>query len=51
MVSEISNFKGNHVITLKRDENDRYGFRFGLTKARLVLDHIEDIKSFVENFS
>ncbi len=44
----IGEFKGNPVITLKQGEDDTYGFTFGLTKARLVIDHIEDIKKFYE---
>ena len=44
----IGEFKGNVVITLKNSEDDRYGFTFGLTKAKLVLDHIDDIRRFVE---
>jgi len=45
---EFSEFKGNKVIILKRDENDKYPFSFGITKAKLILEHIEDIKKFVE---
>jgi len=45
---EFSEFKGNKVIILKRDENDKYPFSFGVTKAKLILDHIDAIKEFVE---
>lgn len=44
----IGEFKGNAVITLKQNEDDPYGFTFGLTKAKLVLDHIEEIRKFYE---
>jgi hypothetical protein len=44
----IGEFKGNPVITLKQGEDDSYGFTFGLTKAKLVLDHLEDIRKFYE---
>ena len=44
----VGEFKGNPVITLKQGEDDPYGFTFGLTKARLVLEHIEDIRKFYE---
>ncbi len=44
---ELSEFKGNKVIVLKRDENDKYPFSFGVAKAKLILQHIEDIKKFV----
>ncbi len=43
----IGEFKGNAVITLKRSEDDKYGFTFGVSKAKLLLEHIEDIKQFV----
>ena len=35
-------------MIIRRDENDRYPFTFGVTKARLILDNIEEIKRFVE---
>jgi len=44
----IGEFKGNVVITLKRNEQDKFGFTFGLAKAKLILDHLEDIKKFYE---
>ena len=47
MPVEIDDYNGNPVIILKRDENDNYPFRFGVRKAQLILDHIEDIKKFV----
>lgn len=45
----IGEFKGNAVISLKRSEDDKYGFTFGLSKAKMVLEHIDDIKKFVED--
>ena len=44
---ERSEFKGKPVIILKRDENDKYPFSFGLTKARLILENLEEIRKFV----
>ena len=44
---ERSEFKGKPVLIIKRDENDKYPFTFGLTKARLILDNIDEIKKFV----
>jgi len=49
MPAEIEEYNGNPVIVLKRDENDSYPFRFGLRKAQLILDNIEEIKKFVKN--
>ena len=46
MASE-SEFKGNPMIVLKLMEDDKFPFQFGLKKAKLVLDHVEDIKKFV----
>ncbi|MCK9583100.1 MAG: hypothetical protein M0Q46_05790 [Endomicrobiales bacterium] len=46
-VSE-SEFKGNAMIVLKSSEDDKFPFQFGLKKAKLILETIEDIKKFVE---
>lgn len=45
---EESEFKGNPMIVLKKDEEDKYPFQFGVKKAQLVLENIEEIKKFVE---
>jgi len=45
---ERAEFQGRPVIMLKRNENDRFPFVFGLSKARLILENIEAIKKFVE---
>ncbi|MEK7447968.1 MAG: hypothetical protein AAB019_00625 [Planctomycetota bacterium] len=45
---EKTEFKGNPIIVLKRDENDKFPFSFGLTKAKLILENLEEIKKFVE---
>lgn len=47
-IVEESEYKGNPMIVLKNTAEDRYPFQFGLKKAKLVLEHIEDIKKFVE---
>ncbi len=47
-IVEEAEYKGNPMIVLKNTEEDRYPFQFGLKKAKLVLEHIEDIKKFVE---
>lgn len=46
---ERSDFKGKPVLIIRRDENDKYPFTFGLSKARLILDNLEEIKRFVED--
>jgi len=47
MVAERSEYKGNPMIVLKANEDDRYPFQFGYRKAKLIIDHLEDIQKFV----
>ena len=48
-IVEFGEFKGNKMIILKRNAEDKYPFQFGLSKARLVLEHVADIKQFVKD--
>jgi len=45
---EKSEYKGKPILILKRNEEDKFPFSFGLSKARLILENIEEIKKFVE---
>ncbi len=45
---ERGEYKGKPLIVIKRSEDDKYPFSFGLSKARLILENIEEIKKFVE---
>jgi len=47
-VIEYGEFKGNKLIILKRDENDQYAFRFGKSKAKLIVENFDAIKQFAE---
>ncbi|MFA5104573.1 MAG: hypothetical protein WC527_05305 [Candidatus Margulisiibacteriota bacterium] len=47
MVVERSEYQGKPMIVLKRNETDRYPFMFGLSKARLVVENIEEVKKFI----
>ena len=47
-IVEESEYKGNPMIVLKNGDDDRYPFQFGMKKAKLVIEHIEDIKKFVK---
>lgn len=51
MPAEFSEYNGNPVIVLKRNETDMYPLRFGVSKAKLIIDHIEDIKKFIKDNS
>lgn len=46
---ERSEFKGRPVLIIRRDENDKYPFTFGLSKARLILENLDEIKRFVQD--
>lgn len=48
---ERSEYKGKPLLVIKRDENDKFPFSFGLTKAKLILENIEEIKKFVAEAS
>jgi hypothetical protein len=44
---EHSEYQGKPVITIKRSEDDRHPFSFGIAKAKLIIENIEAIKKFV----
>jgi hypothetical protein len=48
MIVEKTEFKGNKILVLKRNEEDKYPFSFGVAKAKMILESIDDIKKFVE---
>lgn len=50
-IVERGEFKGKPLLILKRSEDDKYPFSFGLSKARLILDNLEEIKKFVSENS
>jgi len=47
-IAEESEYKGNPMLVLKNTEDDKFPFQFGLKKAKLVLEHIEDVKKFIQ---
>jgi hypothetical protein len=46
-IVEESEFKGNPMIVLKRTPDDKFPFQFGLGKAKLMLEAVEEIKAWV----
>ena len=44
---QTGQYKGHPMIILNPD--DRFPFQFGLNKAKLVLQHFDAIRSFVES--
>lgn len=51
MPVEYSEFKGNDMICLKKGPEDKFGFSFGRTKAKLIVEYYEAIKKFAESES
>ncbi|RKY31314.1 MAG: hypothetical protein DRP74_05085 [Candidatus Omnitrophota bacterium] len=48
---ERGEFKGKPVLIIRRSDDDKYPFSFGLSKARLIVENIDEIKKFVEENS
>lgn len=46
MSATESEYKGNPVLELKNGPDDKYPFSFGVKKANLILNHLEEIKEF-----
>jgi len=47
MIYERSEFKGKPMLILKRSEDERFPFSFGMAKAKMILESIDEIKKFV----
>lgn len=47
MIVERSEFKGKPMLVIKNSDDDKFPFSFGLSKARKILDNLEEIKKFV----
>jgi len=49
-MSEVleTEYKGNAMLVIRNSSTDKFPFQFGLRKAKLILDHIDDIKKFIE---
>ena len=45
---ERTEFKNNKIIVLKRNEEDKYPFSFGVGKAKLILENLVEIEKFVK---
>jgi hypothetical protein len=49
MLYERSEFKGKAMLVIKRGEDEKFPFSFGMTKAKMILESIEEIKQFVKD--
>jgi hypothetical protein len=48
---ERSEYNGKPIIILRRSEEDKFPFSFGLAKARMILENIKEIEKFVADNS
>lgn len=48
MTNKVSEFKGNKVLIL--DCDNQYPFSFGVEKAKLIINNIEEIKNFIKEY-
>ena len=40
-------YRGNAMLIIRQTPDDRFPFQFGVKKARLIVEHVEDIKKFI----
>lgn len=48
MIFERSEYKGKPLLVIKRSEDEKFPFSFGMAKAKMILESIDEIKKFVE---
>lgn len=44
---ERSDYNGKPILVLRRSEEDKFPFSFGIAKAKLIMENYEEIKKFV----
>ncbi|KAF0134947.1 MAG: hypothetical protein FD145_328 [Candidatus Saganbacteria bacterium] len=49
MIYDRSEYKGKPMLVIKRSEDDKFPFSFGIAKAKMILESIEEIKQFVKD--
>lgn len=47
MKAEVGEYKGSPVISLPLGESGKFWFTFGVSKAKAVIESIEEIRAFV----
>lgn len=52
-MSEVreTDYNGSPLFGLYRDADDKFGFKFGVRKAQMIVEHIDAIKAFVEKYA
>lgn len=41
-------YNGKAMLIIRQSPHDKFPFQFGVKKARLIVEHIDDIKAFIE---
>jgi hypothetical protein len=41
-------YQGNPLLVIRNMPDDQWPFQIGVRKAKLILDHVDDIRAFVE---
>jgi len=44
---ERSDYNGKPILVLRRSEDDKFPFSFGIAKAKMIMENLEEIKKFV----
>jgi hypothetical protein len=44
-------YRGSAMLIIRNTPQDKFPFQFGIRKAKLILEHLEDIKQFVQKQS
>lgn len=48
MIVSTGEFKGKPTISFRRKEDDKFPVTFGVRKAKVILEHIDEIQAFYE---
>jgi len=51
MIATRTEYNGRPTLTLKRFEDEKYPFSFGVEKAQRILESLDEIKKFVNDHS
>jgi hypothetical protein len=48
-MSEVleGDYRGNAMMIIRQSPQDKFPFQFGVKKARLIVEHLEEIKRFL----
>ena len=47
-IARESEYNGKPLLELAKDADTQIGFKFGVKKAQMILNHVDDIRAFVE---